>query len=171
MMRRATASRLAIAAVLVVTVLAAAYWLFRPVTPAQAGTAPDFRLSTTAGGQVALSSYRGHPVLLNFFATWCTPCREELPVIAHAQQKHQDLVTLLVDEREAVPQVRRFLRSLHINESALLDTDGTVAAQYAIFAQPETVWIAPSGHIRSVSRGPIDAWIIDSRYQQLKSNT
>jgi thiol-disulfide isomerase/thioredoxin len=170
-MRQPIVIRSIVAVVLIACGLAAGYLLFRPVAPTHAGAAPDFRLSTTAGGEVALSSYRGHPVLLNFFATWCTPCREELPVIARAQRTHRDLVTLLVDERESSSQVRSFLRSLNVALSALLDTDGTISARYAIFAQPETVWIAPSGRIRSVSRGPIDAWIIDSRYQQLTSNT
>lgn len=150
--------------------LVAGYVLFRPVSRTQAGIAPDFRLVSTTGGRVALSDYRGHPVLLNFFATWCTPCREELPVIARSQRKHRDLVTLLVDERESSSQVRGFLRTLNVALPALLDVDGTVAARYAIFAQPQTVWIAPSGRIRWITRGPIDTWIIDSRYRQLKSN-
>jgi cytochrome c biogenesis protein CcmG, thiol:disulfide interchange protein DsbE len=168
-MRQLTPLRLVVAALLLVAILAAGYLLLRPVTPAQAGAAPDFRLPTTAGGQVALSSYRGHPVLLNFLATWCTTCKGELSVIARARLKHPNLVTLLVDERETASQVRSFLRSLHVFLPALLDTDGTVAARYAIAGQPETVWIAPSGRIRAVTRGPIDAWIIDSRYQQLES--
>lgn len=169
-MRQPTLMRPIVAVLLVACGLIAAYLLLRPVPRTQAGTAPDFRLASTGGGRVALSDYRGHPILLNFFATWCTPCREELPVIWRAQRKHRDLVTLLVDERESSSQVRDFLRGLSVALPALLDVDGTVAAQYAIFAQPETVWIAPSGRVRWVSHGPIDAWVIDARYRQLKSN-
>lgn len=170
-MPRATAIRFASATALLFTMVGAVYVFFRPVTPSQAGAAPDFRLPTSAGGQVALSSYRGRAVMLNFFATWCTTCRGELPVIARARLMHPNLVTLLVDERESASQVRSFLHGLHVDEPALLDIDGTVAERYAITGQPETVWIAPSGRIRAVSRGPIDAWIIDARYQQLESKT
>jgi peroxiredoxin len=171
MMRRVTVIRLAAVAALLATVLTGGYVLFRPVQSAQAGAAPDFRLPSTTGKQVALSSYRGHPVLLNFFATWCAPCKGELPVIDRAKHTHPTLVTLLVDERESSSQVRSFLRGLKVALPALLDTDGSVAAQYAIFAQPETVWIAPSGRIRWVTQGPIDAWSVDARYQQLTSNS
>lgn len=165
------AARLAAAVVVLGVVLAVGYLLFRPVTRAEAGMAPDFRLPTDDGLQVALSRYRGHPVLLNFFATWCAPCKAELPVIAHAKQTHRDLVTLLVDEREPSSQVRGFLRGLGVSVPALLDSDGTVAARYGIFAQPQTVWIDRAGHIRAISRGPVDAWVIDSRYRQFISNT
>ncbi len=147
------------------------YLLFRPVKPAATGMAPDFRLSTTTGLQTALSDYRGHPVLLNFFATWCTTCKGELPTIARARLKHPDLIALLIDEREPAAQVRAFLHGLHVSGPALLDADGVVASRYSISAQPVTVWITPSGHIRSVSRGPVDAWTIDARYSELTSTT
>ncbi len=151
--------------------LAGGYLLFRPVKPVSTGMAPDFRLATTTRLQTALSDYRGHPVLLNFFATWCTTCKGELPVIARARLKHPDLVALLIDERESAAQVRAFLRGLNVSGPALLDVDGVVAARYSISAQPVSVWIAPSGHIRAVSRGPVDAWIIDARYSELTSTT
>lgn len=162
---------LAAAALLAVVILAAWNLFFRPVAPPSPGMAQDFRLNTTAAGRVALSDYRGHPVLLNFFTTWCSPCRTELPVIARARLQHPGLVTLLVDERETARSVRAFLRDLHVSQPALLDRDGTVAERYAVSGQPVTIWITPSGRIRAVSRGPIDNWTIDARYQQLTSKT
>jgi len=151
--------------------LAVGNLLFRPMKPAATGMAPDFRLGTTTGLQTALSDYRGHPVLLNFFATWCITCKRELPVIARARHKHPDLIALLIDERETPAQVRAFLHGLRVSVPALLDLDGIVASRYSISAQPVTVWITPSGHIHAVSRGPVDAWIIDARYSELTSTT
>lgn len=162
--------RLGALAALIAGVLAAVYVLFRPVSPAQAGTAPNFTLATTTGARVMLSNYRGHPMLLNFFATWCAPCREELPLIARARRAHPDLVTLLIDERETASQVHSFLHDLHVPLPALLDTNGNVAARYSITGQPVSVWIAASGRIRAVSRGPLDRYAIDSRYRQLQSH-
>lgn len=162
---------LAVGALLTVVTLATWNLLFRPVVPQSPGMAQDFHLNTTAGEQVGLSDYRGHPVLLNFFTTWCSPCRTEVPVIARARLKHPDLVTLLVDERETAGEVRAFLHHLHVFEPALLDKNGAVASRYAISGQPVTIWIAPSGRIRAVSRGPVDAWVIDARYQELTGKT
>ncbi len=151
--------------------LTVGYLLFRPVKPMAAGMAPDSWLGTTTGLQTALTDYRGHPVLPNFFATWCTTCKEELLAIARARQKHPDLVALLIDEHEPAAQVRAFLHGLNVSGPALLDVDGAVASRYSISAQPVTVWIAPSGQIPAVSRGPVDAWIIDARYSELISTT
>ncbi len=156
---------------LLVGAVGVGYLLFRPITLAAVGVAPEFRLSTTDGRHIALSDYHGRPVLLNFFASWCTTCREELAAIARARSTHPKLIALLIDEHETPVQVRAFLRGLHVSQTALLDANGSVAARYAISAQPVTVWITPSGYVRAVSRGPIDQWTIDARYSELTSNT
>ncbi len=152
---------------LIIIVFIAGYVLLRPTTPAVVAMAPNFRLSSTDGRTMSLAEYRGHPVLLNFFATWCTTCKTELPAIARARLQHPGLIALLIDERETAAQVRNFLRGLHVALPALLDVDGSVANSYAIAAQPITVWVAPSGRVRAKSVGPVDGWIINERYSDL----
>ncbi|GAC1473013.1 MAG: hypothetical protein PVSMB7_26410 [Chloroflexota bacterium] len=159
--------RLGVVPLLTIIVCIAGYYLFRPTTPTVVGMAPSFRLSSTDGRTRSLAEYRGHPVLLNFFATWCTTCKAELPAIARARRQHPGLIALLIDERETAGQVRAFLRGLHVPLPALLDADGSVAARYAIADQPITVWVAPSGRVRAKSVGPVDGWIINERYRDL----
>lgn len=162
-----TRRRQGAALVAILLSLIAGYLLFRPATPAHVSVAPEFRLSATDGRTVSLADFRGHPVLLNFFATWCTTCKAELPAIAHARRTHPDLIALLIDERESATQVRNFLHGIHVSLPALLDVDGSVAARYAIAGQPVTVWVTPSGHVSVVSVGPVDTWIINARYSDL----
>ncbi len=170
-MGRLTVSQRIAALLLIVGALTVGDVLFRPVAPTHVGMAPNFHLSSTDGRVVTLSEYRGHPVLLNFFATWCTTCKAELSAIARARDQHPRLVTLLIDERETQTQVNAFLHALHVPGPALLDASGSVAAKYAIAGQPVTVWVAPSGHIRATSIGPIDSWIINARYSDLTART
>ncbi|GAC1335595.1 MAG: thiol-disulfide oxidoreductase ResA [Chloroflexota bacterium] len=166
-MLRSMVLRQRVAPFLIVIVFIAGYLLFRPATPGVVGMAPNFQLRSTSGRTVSVAEYRGHPVLLNFFATWCTTCKKEFPALARAQVQHPGLIALLIDERESAAQVRIFLRGLRVPLPALLDADGSVASRYAISGQPVTVWVAPSGRVRAKSVGSVDSWIINARYRDL----
>lgn len=160
-------SRLGAVAAICVALALLTFVLFRPVHRGSAGLAPNFQLIDTRGQPQELAANHGRPVLINFFATWCAPCRAELPLIAHAQTRDPRLAVLLIDEQESASVVRTFLNGLHVRIPALLDTAGRVAQRYRVTGQPVSFWIAPSGRVRYVSRGAMDAWIISTRLHDL----
>jgi thiol-disulfide isomerase/thioredoxin len=96
------------------------------------GAAADFALRDLSGNTVTLDSYRGSPVLLNFWATWCGPCREEMPSMErlHQQLGGQGLTLLAINQKESVAKVAKFMKSYGLTFPALLDMDGRVSSAY-----------------------------------------
>ena len=118
--------------------------------------APDFTLPDLEGNQISLSTYKGRVVLLNFWATWCPPCRLEMPTMEKAYRKYRDkgfeVVAVSVD---AGPKssVKSFLRELGLSFQVLLDPDMETLRAYRGFSLPMTVVIDRQGVIRSRELG------------------
>jgi peroxiredoxin len=151
-----------------VIVLAALLTAARPGTAqkAQVGAvAPDFRLQALAGDTATLAEYRGRPVLLNFWATWCRPCRAEMTDLVAAYDAHrdQDLRVLAINltDQESMKDVRAFVRELQMPFPVLLDTKGKVRRGYALRGVPTSVFIDSSGVVRVVNPGPITRELIE----------
>lgn len=117
--------------------------------PKEAVEAPDFTLKDLNGKQVRLRDFRGKVVFLNFFATWCVPCRLEMPAMERLSKAYKDkgLVVLAVDIKESAKIVRTFLQELKVSFPALLDVDGAVAFTYGIRPLPATYLIGRDGKI------------------------
>ncbi len=125
--------------------------------------APDFTLTTLAGDTVTLSELRGKRVVLNFWATWCPPCRAELPHFQAAYEASSDDVAILaVDERESPEHVAAFAKELGLTFPIPLDTDGRVGVEYRVRAYPTTFFIDPDGVIQRVIRGTTTRAVLDS---------
>jgi cytochrome c biogenesis protein CcmG, thiol:disulfide interchange protein DsbE len=123
-------------------------------------TAPPFALKTLAGGRDSLAGYVGHPVLVNFWATWCTPCRDEIPAIvaAYRAQQTAGLVVLainLTDQEASTRDVRKFVTEFEMPFPVLLDERGKVRRRYALRGVPTSVFIGKDGVVKAVNRGPI----------------
>jgi thiol-disulfide isomerase/thioredoxin len=120
--------------------------------------APDFSLRDANGGYSSLANYRGAFVLLNFWATWCGPCREEMPSMEALSRSFggQSLVVVAVNQRESAAQVSRFMKTRALNFPAPLDTDGRVAASYRAYGIPVTYLIDGSGQAVGMKSGPLD---------------
>ena len=118
--------------------------------PRQRVAAPDFRLPTLDGNEVRLSQYRGKVILLNFWATWCRPCREEMPSLQKlwAQFRGQDFVILAVAADRGNPRtVARFAAELNLDFPILLDPAGEVRRHYEVYGLPMTYLIGRDGRI------------------------
>ena len=112
--------------------------------------APDFQLQTLDGKMVKLSDLRGKPVLLNFWATWCGPCRSEMPYLQQINDSYsaKGLVLLAIDIAESPATVEKFMTELDLSMTVPMDTDKKVAKAYGITAIPTTFLIDKEGIIR-----------------------
>ena len=117
--------------------------------------APDFKLKTVDNRTIRLSDYRGKIVFLNFWATWCPPCRMELPSMEKLSErlKGQPFIILAVNVDEGNPEnVRGFVREMDLTFPVLID-DGSAAARYRVNAIPTTFIIKKDGVIYSIING------------------
>lgn len=125
--------------------------------PQEGFSAPDFTLTNLKGETIKLSELRGKPVFLNFWATWCPPCRAEMPLIQNLyQEKGSQLQILTINIQEDPQTIEKFLRKNHYNFPVLLDKQGQVANQYWIKGIPTTFIIDQQGIIRAVWVGALE---------------
>lgn len=121
--------------------------------------APDFSLSDLNDKPYRLSDFRGKVVFLNFWATWCTPCRAEMHDIDSTYRAHrpQGLEVLAIDltDEDRLKDVRRFVNELALSFPILLDEEGKVWRRYAARGLPTSVFIDTAGVVRLVVPGPV----------------
>jgi len=130
--------------------------------------APQFVLNSTVGDKVSLSDYRGQPVVLNFWATWCPPCRAEMPEFQEASVKYNgQAVVLGIDQGEPPSIVSDFGNSLGISYPLLIDQDNSVNRSYGISALPTTVFIDSQGVVREVFTGIVSKAVLEDRIERL----
>lgn len=122
--------------------------------------ATDFKLKDLNSNELSLSDLRGKKVFLNFWATWCPPCKAEMPEIEKLYQetKNSDLVILAVDIGEPLSDVKTFIDQNNYNFKVLLDSNQKVAAQYGISAIPTSFFIDKEGNIISKHTGPMNTY-------------
>jgi peroxiredoxin len=122
-------------------------------------TAVDFLLDDFDGNPISLSDFRGQPVIVNFWATWCAPCRIEMPEFQATYEAYQEegLVILALNQDEPLAIARRyFYDEMGLTFTPLQDNRRVVAAQYgAFFTMPTTYFINGDGVITAVHRGPL----------------
>jgi thiol-disulfide isomerase/thioredoxin len=109
---------------------------------------PGLTLRNAAGEPVLLSDYRGRPLVINLWATWCPPCRREMPVLQAAQQANSDVTFLFVNQAESPREVATFFTSqgLHL-DNVLFDGHGELAQQVGSAALPTTLFYRPDGRL------------------------
>jgi len=117
--------------------------------------APDFQLDNLEGQSVSLRDFRGSPVLINFWATWCGYCIYEMPFLEEIKEEWADrgLEILAVDSGESRSRVEAFLETNDISLLVLLDTDKSVTRKYLISGFPTTFFIDKDGIIREIIIG------------------
>ncbi len=117
--------------------------------------APDFIRETLDGRELSLSELRGKPVVMNFWASWCVPCRLEMPTLEDAAKRYGGQVHFLgVNVLDRPQQAKAFVRNLGVTFPSVLDEDGEILARYRVVGLPTTVFITRSGRILEVHAGP-----------------
>jgi peroxiredoxin len=123
--------------------------------------APLLALSDLAGQTITLNAYQGRPLIVNFWATWCAPCRDEMPLLQQAYQayQHAGLIVLGIsqDPEDRRAAVRTYWTQSGWTFPSLLDPDGAVAGRYQVLLLPSTIFINAQGVITAMHRGPITA--------------
>ena len=126
--------------------------------PAPATRAPALELADLEGRTHKLADYRGKVVLVNFWATWCEPCREEMPSIERlrASLAGRPFAVLAVNLAEPESRIRKFLDAMPLGFAVLLDRDAKVARAWQAKMLPATYIVGPDGVIRFQHRGELD---------------
>ena len=116
-------------------------------TPGEVIQAPDFTLEDLSGQRVSLKELRGKVVFLNFWATWCVPCREEMPLMEklHREFKNQGLEVVAVNFREDKKEVQKFFAELGLTFKSLLNSSGDVSDKYGAWSLPLTYIVNRKG--------------------------
>jgi cytochrome c biogenesis protein CcmG, thiol:disulfide interchange protein DsbE len=134
-------------------------------------TAPDFTTQTLDGTPVRLSQYGGKPVLLNFWATWCVPCQDEMPLIQRASDIYhgRGLVVLAVNyQQTSTSSMKAFLRKLDARFEAVYDPAGQIATAYGVsVGLPVSVFIDRSGKVNFIQLGQMSSAILQQHLQPI----
>jgi peroxiredoxin len=127
-----------------------------PGAPVVGKPAPSFTLKATSGDTIGLDQLRGKVVLVNFWATWCVPCKTELPAIDAVQRRFgaDNFVALAVDYREQDDVVERFGSKAGLSFPLLQDSVGSVAVLYRLVGVPSSYLIDREGVLRTIQTGP-----------------
>ena len=130
-------------------------FLFPLVLRAGVAPAPDFTLKSLDGSNVKLSEYRGQVVMINFWASWCAPCRQEMPLLEDLYRRYSKLgfVILGVNVEQDQAQARALLQKIPVSFPILFDTGNRVSELYQVVAMPSTVILDRDGNIRFTHKG------------------
>jgi len=145
-------------------------------SPREGFPAPDFTLDTLGGESATLSAYRGKVVIVNLWASWCGPCRAEMPAIqkVYAANRERGLEVLAVNStfQDSQADAQEFAQNSGLTFPILLDRDGAVSKRYLLRALPSTFFIDRKGVIRSVVfGGPMTEALVQTKIEALLQET
>lgn len=137
--------------------------------PVAGAPAPAVAGTDLGGTKVSLAAYKGHPVVLNFWASWCVPCRDEFPVIKAGLDKHRGdgLAAIGVLYKDQPNLAQNFVTDFGATWSTIDDPDGSIAAAYRITAPPQTFFIDKDGVIRAVQIGAMTSDTFESLWAKI----
>ena len=120
-----------------------------------ADKAPDFTLKSNSGNNMRLAEQRGNVVMLNFWASWCGPCKQEMPLLdeLHKRYSRAGFTIIGVNVERDTEDAKRVLRDIPVSFPVLFDTESDVSKMYDVSAMPTTVMIDRDGNIRHLHKG------------------
>jgi cytochrome c biogenesis protein CcmG, thiol:disulfide interchange protein DsbE len=127
--------------------------------------APDFQVPGPDGQMISLSQFKGRPIWINFWASWCAPCRAEFPEMDAVYKRHQSdgLVLLAVSFAERPDEVVSYLEKARPSFTIGIDQPGTVAGQYRVLGLPTHLFIDAEGIVREVRVGPMNEALMEEK--------
>lgn len=134
----------------------------KPAGAKVGASAADFTLLDTEGNEVSLSDYKGKKIFLNFWATWCNPCKKEMPEMEKIHQKYDDVIILAVN-LDTKKDIKGFMNEHELTFPALLDVEEKVNDQYEVVSIPTSFFIDEEGIIRKKIVGMLD-------YERMEEN-
>lgn len=174
LLRRKGSRNMALALVATITFVTVAFSLISgrgsgEEAPKVGAKAPDFELASLDGRTIKLSDLRGKGVMINFWATWCGPCRFEMPTMEQIYQEYEDkgLVILALNLEEDAIVAKKFVDEFQLTFPTLLDIKGTVAQQYGLIGLPTSYFVGRDGVIRDINVGAMDYDLLLSKVRKI----
>lgn len=135
------------------------------VAPQESFLSPDFNLTTLSGENFSLSEFRGSPVIINFWASWCPPCRAEMPAFQQVFAEYEDLGLIIAavnaTNQDSLSEASAFASDNNLTFPIPLDKTGSASRSYNLYSLPTTVFIDKQGIIRKIIiGGPIPTALI-----------
>ena len=132
-----------------------------------AGPAPDFTLKSDSGSNLRLSEFRGEVVMINFWASWCGPCRQEMPLLDQLYTRYNPLgFTILgINVEEDSKLAEKLLEEIPVNFPILFDTENAVSEKYNVVAMPSTIMVDRDGNMRYLHLGYMPGYEVDYETQ------
>ena len=142
-----------------------------PDRVAEGQPAPDFSGVTPDGTTYRLSDLQGQPVAVNFWATWCAPCKVEMPELEAAYNAHAEdgFVILAVNAGDSVEATEAFMEENGLTFPAILDEEGDIVDLYEIRVFPTTIWIDGDGIVRAEHFGPLTEELINTYIEDIST--
>jgi cytochrome c biogenesis protein CcmG/thiol:disulfide interchange protein DsbE len=141
--------------------------------PVQSGLAPDFSITSFDGESITLSDLRGQVVIINFWASWCPPCREEAQYLEQTWRKYKDqgVIFIGVDYLDTEPEALAYIEEFGITYFNGPDLGTRIAQAYNIQGVPETFYIAKNGELRGLKIGPLQPPELEQKIDELLAET
>lgn len=162
---------LIVAFAVILALLGLLAWGLRKVQagPLSSGTAPDFTLTSFDGRTLTLSELRGQVVIINFWASWCPPCREEAAYLEQTWRKYKDkgVIFIGVDWVDTEKEALAYIDEFDLTYFNGPDIGTRIAQAYNIQGVPETFYVAKNGELRGVHIGPLKSPELDDKIDEL----
>ena len=152
-----------------------AFWMLASFSSSlyeQGTQLPDMVLRNANGESVQLSSYQGGPLVINLWATWCPPCRREMPVLQNAQYQHQNVTFLFVNQGESMQSVSTYLETQGLNlTNVVFDSSGQLAQKVGSMALPTTLFYSAEGRLLGNHLGELSEASLARALESFDQNT
>ncbi len=141
----------------------------RSAQPVEKGAAPPFSIPLFSGGTFSLEEQRGQVVVVNFWASWCVPCRQEAPVLENTWRKYKDrgVVFVGVDYVDSESEALKFIQEFSVTYPNGIDIGTETSRKYHIQGVPESYFVGKDGQLYGNHIGPIDAPTLSAKIEEL----